>query len=184
MTTPAHVHRVSVPDFPARPALRPLWGLMAAGLLTACPPAPTPTCGPTTCSAGDRTVCTVVDGQAQCSCRAGLEDDGAGGCRQRGPCASNPCSAPNRSVCVEQGSTAVCLCESGYRDDGTGACVALSTCVPGACPVPNRGQCSEAAGVVTCGCDPGYRDDGAEASREYLADIAGEGCDDLDDEPE
>ena len=29
-----------------------------------------------------------------------------------------------------------------------------------------------------------YRDDCAEASREYLADIAGEGCDDLDDEPE
>ena len=29
-----------------------------------------------------------------------------------------------------------------------------------------------------------YRDDCAEASREYLADITGEGCDDLDGEPE
>ena len=29
-----------------------------------------------------------------------------------------------------------------------------------------------------------YRNDRAEASREYLADIAGECCDDLDDEPE
>ncbi len=139
--------------------------LLAPALLavfTACPgPAPVADpCAPSPCTLGDRTVCTVVDSAARCSCREGY-DDVAGACVRPGACAATPCTREHRAVCVEVAGTAECRCDVGYRDDGAGACVATASCTPNPCTQPNRTVCEEGGGAVTCGCVPGTRDDGS-----------------------
>ncbi len=135
--------------------------LLAAASLLACPPAPPvgSSCAPNPCTEGDRTVCTLVDGRASCSCREGFEEFG-GICVQRGPCASNPCTQANRTVCVASGGTAICQCNAGFRDDGAGRCVAVTSCTPNPCTRPGKTVCTESGGAVTCSCEAGLRDDG------------------------
>ena len=72
--------------------------LLLSLLFVACPPVTPPdnACAPNPCL-GDRSVCTVVDGAAACSCRQGF-DDVSGVCVMAGPCTSNPCTQANRTV--------------------------------------------------------------------------------------
>lgn len=61
--------------------------------------------------------CRIIDGEAECSCKAGFTGDGVT-CKPDPDCASLGCA--EIAQCVEMDSILTCQCPEGFDDDGVG----------------------------------------------------------------
>jgi hypothetical protein len=63
-----------------------------------------------------------------CTCDAGYEDDGAGGCNNIDDCAANACGA-GATACADGVDSHICTCAPGYAGTGTNACADIDECM-------------------------------------------------------
>ena len=108
------------------------------------------------CTTPNRSICTVQNGAAVCSCNPGFINGPNGSCISANLCSPNPCTMVNKTQCANQGGAAVCSCDPGYVPGAGGSCVLFNPCSPNPCTTANKTQCSNQGGTAVCGCDPGY----------------------------